>query len=208
MSFTNLKYDTFNTKEDLRESNSLLKYNINNYQECNECFLNEPLSVIQRAGDSVDAEKSMIDIDSELMGITRKASNDPSKQFMPKLDKNGNPIDNSLKINFDDCKIPKVESTRLSNPAENLRGTGWNRWEWLCHDPQSKLEIPFSWNTNTKLLAKDQHRPCVPNINSNTDVLPKPNNKPLIEDDIQPVNSVPTEPVSVQWRNLNELKRY
>ena len=96
MSFTNLKYDTFNSKEDLRESNSYLQYNINNHQECNECFLNEPLSVIQRAGDSVDAEKPMIDIDSELMGITRKASNDPSKQFMPKLDKNGNPIDNSL----------------------------------------------------------------------------------------------------------------
>jgi hypothetical protein len=207
MSFTNLKYDTSTNKVDLRESTDLLKYHFNTPQQCEECFLNDPNLIMQRAGNSVDVQNPMIDIDSELMGITRKATNDPYKKFIPTLDKEGNPTDNSVKINFDDCKMPKVESTRLSNPAENLRGTGWNRWEWLCHDPQSKLEMPFSWNTNTKLLAKDQHRPYVPNVIDNSSVLPKPNNKPLIEDDIQSVDVVPTEPVSVQWRSLKDINK-
>ena len=33
-------------------------------------------------------------------------------------------------ISFDNC-FKGSEDTRLSNPPCNLRGTGWNRWEWL-----------------------------------------------------------------------------
>ena len=31
----------------------------------------------------------------------------------------------------------------MSNPPQNLKGTGWNRWEWLFHDPQKQLERTF-----------------------------------------------------------------
>ena len=52
--------------------------------------------------------------------------------------------DNNLK-HWKDCYIP-AEDTRLSNPSCNLRGTGWNRWEWLCLNPQDRVEIPFDFN--------------------------------------------------------------
>ena len=82
MSFTNLKYDTPAYEQDLRESIGSLKYNINTPQQCSECFLDDSNMIIQRAGASVDAKESMIDIDSELLGITRKASRDPSKKYL------------------------------------------------------------------------------------------------------------------------------
>ena len=43
---------------------------------------------------------------------------------------------------FQDCHL-NSEPTKLSNPPCNLRGTGWNRWEWLCQNPQDKVEIPL-----------------------------------------------------------------
>jgi len=202
MSFTNLKYDTETYRHDLRESTGTLKYNINTPQQCEECYLNDPNLRIQRAGNSIDVTTPMIDIDSELLGLNRKASKNPEDFYLPEKDT----YKNNTKINFDDCNMPKVESTRLSNPAENLRGTGWNRWEWLCHDPQSKLELPFSWNTNTNLLAKDNHRPRVPKP-SDSDILP-PNKGDIIIDPVTKFDEVPTEPVSVQWQSLTNIKQY
>ena len=123
MSFTNLKYDTETYRHDLRESTGTLKYNINTPKQCDECYLDDPNLRLQRAGNSVDVTKPMVDIDSELLGLNRKASKNPDDFYFPGKDT----YRNNTKINFDDCKMPKVESTRLSNPAENLRGTGWNR---------------------------------------------------------------------------------
>jgi hypothetical protein len=203
MSFTNLKYDTETYRHDLRESTGTLKYNINTPKQCDECYLDDPNLRLQRAGNSVDVTKPMVDIDSELLGLNRKASKNPDDFYLPGKDT----FRNNTKVNFDDCKMPKVESTRLSNPAENLRGTGWNRWEWLCHDPQAKLELPFSWNTNTNLLAKDNHRPYVPNPDDNNDVLP-PNKGDIFVDPVTEFDEVPTEPVSVQWQSLSNIKRY
>ncbi len=55
-----------------------------------------------------------------------------------------------------------VEDTRLNNPPCTLRGTGWNRWEWLCQDPQDRALLPFDTGVNTSLVAKDNHRPHLP----------------------------------------------
>jgi len=54
-----------------------------------------------------------------------------------------------------------TEDTRLSNPPCTLRSTGWNRWEWLCWNPQDRAEIPFQWNTSYRTVVKDNHTPII-----------------------------------------------
>jgi hypothetical protein len=58
------------------------------------------------------------------------------------------------------CAAP-TEHTRFSNPPCTLHSTGWNRWEWLCWNPQDRAIIPFEWNTSYRLVAKDNHVPCL-----------------------------------------------
>ena len=114
-------------------------------------------------------------------------------------------VDNTNMIHFKNCFKP-TEDTRLSNPACNLRGTGWNRWEWLCRNPQERVEIPFDFQIDSVIVAKDNHRPCVPN--------------PLIKEmhyqhlvinlfeTIVPVCMVPTDPPSVHWQHNEHIARY
>ena len=107
----------------------------------------------------------LIDVDSELMNLTRPATNCPSRKYIP----DGNQCNESHKlqeaknnlVHGKDCFFD-VEDTRLSNPACNLRGTGWNRWEWLCLNPQDRVLMPFDHNINNRLVVKDNHRPCIP----------------------------------------------
>ena len=73
---------------------------------------------------------------------------------------------------YRDCLMTS-EETRTTNPACNLRGTGWNRWEWLCLDPQERVEIPFDHNINNRILVKDNHRPCIPKPLDQTLSMPK-----------------------------------
>ena len=56
-----------------------------------------------------------------------------------------------------DCNFKTNSYTRLDNPSSNLRGTGINRWEWLCRNPQSNVFIPFRNNLNTRLIMKDMY---------------------------------------------------
>ena len=89
------------------------------------------------------------------MNLTRKASGCSSKNFIPKFNAVGE-IDNSMEsINFNDCNRMTTESTRLSNPTSTLRGTGWNRWEWLCEDPQKKSLVPFDYEINNNIVIRD-----------------------------------------------------
>jgi hypothetical protein len=207
MSFNNLKYDTNSYKHVLSESVAPLEYQLGTPLSCNECFVTDPSYILQRNGVSVDSKVPMIDIDSELMNITRKLSNNPAEQYLPKEDKDGNLCSEQEKNHPKDCKMPKMEYTKLSNPACNLKGTGWNRWEWLCKDPQEGIITPFYFGTDTRQLSKDNHRPCLPKIVDMNDSLPSPCDKPIVTT-IAPVDGVPTGPVSVNWQNLNSVSNY
>ena len=122
---------------------------------------------------------TMIDVDSELMNINRKLSNCSKDRFIPKFNKEGK-IDNSIDlVDFTNCKMPTTENTRLSNPSANLRGTGWNRWEWLCQDPQERVEIPFDYNISNRTMFKDNHRPVIPILIDQSGFLPPVNNEPI-----------------------------
>lgn len=106
---------------------------------------------------------------------------------------------------YKDCSL-KEDDTRLSNPACNLRGTGINRWEWLCMNPQDRVEIPFDHNISNRLVVKDNHRPCVQYPS-------KPTAQPVAGAApncmyTTPTCGVPTNPPSVQWRSCSSLNEY
>jgi hypothetical protein len=133
-----------------------------------------------------------VDVESELFNINRQNSRCPTNKYIPKCSSNNcttgepcgagvsekcedpkNPLrnpwnrvgDNNL-VNFPNCFFP-TEDTRLSNPSTNLRGTGWNRFDPLCKDPQEQVTFPGQYMTPTRLVVKDNHRPSVvePHIN-------------------------------------------
>ena len=247
MSFNRCNYDSCQYKQHISESIGPGHYMINTPPiSCEPCYPFAPSTRLQKMGASVDTSKYLIDIDSELINITRPYSKCPSKKWIsncPKCNcvsgepcgqgvsssckkcqtkncevvenessehylKNGERCSDSFTKNlkhWKDCSIP-AEETRTSNPPCNLRGTGWNRFEWLCQDPQERVEIPFDYNIDNRILVKDNHRPCVATpINPFSSL---PTQKQLECPITESVCGNFTTPSSVNWRNCNQINNY
>ena len=169
MSSSRLKFDDCTYKHILRESVAPGDYAVSMPRvDCQNCYFPSPDVRIDHYG--AGTCKELIDVDSELMGITRRATSCPMGKYLPKP---GEFCEMKL---GKDCMGMTAEETRLSNPPCTLRGTGWNRWEWLCQDPQDKVLIPFDYMVNNRLLAKDNHRPCVQDPQDQRRSLPPPSN--------------------------------
>ena len=108
-------------------------------------------------------------------------------------------------INFKDCFFV-AEDTRLSNPPSNLRGTGINRFEWLCKNPQNNIEVPFDYNISNRIVVKDNHRPLIPTPIDQTLSLPKGGDLPCQK--TMAVCSNYTNAPSVHWRQCSLIKKY
>ena len=110
-----------------------------------------PTTTIQGGGASIAS--NLVDVDSELMNITRKLSKDPTKQYKPG---DGFKPSTNLKDGYF-----HQESSLLTNNSRELRGTGWNRWEPLFFDPQKNSIEPFQRiGTNTVLSTLDESLQC------------------------------------------------
>lgn len=70
--------------------------------------------------------------------------------------------DNNL-MDFPSCFFG-VEDTRLSNPPGNIRGVGVNRFIPLILPAQEQIMFPGDYNVPTRTVFKDNHRPCIPNL--------------------------------------------
>ena len=87
----------------------------------------------------------------------------------------------SKKKHFESCFVPQ-ESSRLVDPPCNLRGTGIDRMSSEYQfEPcsQQNVLIPFDFNINNRLVAKDNHRNCTPSpIDQRLPLPPSPNKLP------------------------------
>lgn len=227
MSYNRLDYDINAYKQAVNESLGPGVYQINQPRiDCVGCYPADPYQRLQYQGDSVSRSTLLVDVDSELMNITRKLSKDPSKYYIPRCPngcssgefcgqgvtgqcpnaKRGERFGDSDLHHFKDCGRIGTEDTRISNPTCTLRGTGWNRWEWLCINPQERVEIPFDWNINTNMLARDNHRPCVPTPIDPTPALPRYGDLPC--EQIVATCANYTQPGSVHWQSASNIRRY
>ena len=225
MSFNRSPYDVCSYKYQLAESIGPGVYQlVRPDNQTTPILPKDPRYIAQSSGVSISKNTSLIDIDSELLGISRNLSNCPERKYLPDGDASGQCgaqtgrvrngcqpnsklcVDNSQVMNFGDNGL-WTEDTRLSNPASTLRGTGFNRWENLPIDPQERVTQEFDFNINTKILSKINHRPCIPNPLNQFNVYPSPNNVPICET-IVPVCQAPTNPPSVSWQREGIISRY
>jgi hypothetical protein len=225
MALTNSRYDVCSYKYQLAETIGPGVYQLTRPDNQSIPVLpKDPRYISQSSGVSISKNTSLIDIDSELIGISRNLSDCPDRKYMPDANasfhcgaqtgkvRNGcRPgdklcIDNSQVLNFNDNGL-FTEDTRLSNPSCTLRGTGWNRFENLPMDPQERVLHEFDYQINTKILSKDNHRPCIPNPIGQYIVYPRPNDTPICET-IIPVSKVPTYPPSISWQRENLISLY
>lgn len=159
MSFSKLSYDNCAYEKSLNESMNIGHYMLNKPNtDCKNknCYNNNTALIQDKTGVGVSKHYPLIDVNSELLGLNMRHSECPSKRQ----------IDNTYAINnkLDTCSsFGNAEDTLLSNPACTLRGTGWNRFDFLHEDPQEKAIMPFQRNIQNRLIVKDNHRPCLPN---------------------------------------------
>ena len=206
MSFNRLNYDTCAYRQNLYQSVGPGEYRLTeppNLQEL--CFAESPQIRLQKQGVSIKPDMPLIDVDSELMNLTRSASNCPSKKYVPDGSQCGKVNKEEQLQHGKDCFFT-VEDTRISNPACNLRGTGWNRFEWLCLDPQDRVLIPFDYNISNRIVVKDNHRPCIPTPIDVNLSLP-PDTGDITCEKIGSVCGAPTGPPSVQWQSAQNAKQ-
>ena len=164
MSFNRLKYDNCEMKKHNEESTGPGNYLYQTPIMCNNCLNENPRIINQKNGVSLNSNTDWrfysgpVDIESELFNITNPAS---------RCQKKINHKNETNLVNFPNCTFP-TEDTRLSNPSTNLRGTGWNRFDPLCKDPQQNITFQGTYATPTRLIFKDNHRPSVvkPSINN------------------------------------------
>ena len=213
MSFNRLNYDACTYKQNVKQSVGSADYYIGAPRvDCRACFPTDPAVnlgfghpglVSGGIGGAVCKDKTLTDVSSELFGITRKASNCPSEKFIPSNKEFCTLTD------VKDCNGLPNESTRLSNPTCSLRCTGWNRWEWLCHNPQEKSLVPFDFNISNRLIVKDNHRPCIQRPINQLDALPPANKDDTVYQPPQPacITTALDEP-STHWKKCNALASY
>lgn len=202
MSFNRLNYDTCSYKHALKQSVKVGDYHLTTpTQPDGGCFYPNPYIRIDKNGGSV-CENNLIDVDSELLGLNVKATKCPTKKYTPST----TPYCN-LK-HMKDCEFLSPEDTKMSNPPCTLKGTGWNRWEWLCEDPQNKSIVPFETDINNRIVVKDNHRPCIPTPLDMSDMLPKCDEKsctpPLQDWQVYQDKAYPF----IHWRCCGEIEKY
>ena len=229
MSFNRLQYDQCSYEQVVAETTGPGMYQLETPPNtCKPCHPTDVRIRLQSGGVALNKKNDLIDIDSELSGISRNLSNCPKRKYLPNCNSiescnmNDGKDHSSCKstdkvcihsqkelIGFDDC-FTNSEDTRLSNPSCNLRGTGWNRWEWLCKNPQANLEEPYDLRINTRILSKNNHRPCIPKPIDQFLVHPDYNEDEVCEplEQYRDVCTVPTSPPSVQWQSLNTINNY
>ena len=113
-----------------------------------------PTARIQKIGGSLLSDKDIVDVDSELMGLTRKNSKDPNNHYKPSED-------TIIKyLNLEDGFFHQ-ESTLLNDPPHLLRGQTKNRWDNVFKNPQENILEPFNrLGDNTYLELMDTEEEC------------------------------------------------
>ena len=139
----------------LKISNGPGIYNlINSFENYDKKFPISPTIISQRGGIS-STNIPLVDIDSELMGLTRKMSNDPQMKY--------NPTKN-INVEYDKLNngLFESENTKLTNPTIDLKGMTKNRFDFIPLNPILNSIEPFERNgDNTYLSLIDNYQECL-----------------------------------------------
>ena len=155
MANTRFNYDYVRTSKLLQESTGPGKYMLNTPGNGDDMpFINDPQIRLQRWGANVYTNP--VDVDSDLMGLTRPLHKHDRMEY--KTYRNKNSSVNKYKV----ASAPVTDETRVTHPAWAYRDLEQTRWEYPLLDPQEHTCMTFQNNTNTRMLEKDNYVPKVP----------------------------------------------
>jgi len=135
----------------------------------NAVFTPEPTTRLQKWGDAQINSYGKTDVESDLWNINRTTTKEVCGQYDP----NDNRMNKAEKRAMKEAAFPQTHA-RLNDPPCTLRSTGWNRFQWLCQNPQENVMMPFDWYIPGRIIHKDAHRPCIPTPLSTEPVIPAP----------------------------------
>jgi len=153
MSFTRTKYDKQCYDKYLQSVNDKSKYNLDVPAACSKegCFNNNPNvrhSALNKSTNmrDINVETSLYNIDYKL-GCDKRAANCDDNTCKTQIIGGQNEEKSQDSCDFN------TSDTRLDNPASNLRGVGWNRFEW----PLTKVPLHENRPINSRNLIKDNY---------------------------------------------------
>jgi len=161
MSFSRTQYDTDAYKYALEESTQPGKAQLQKFAftRADHCFAETPEQRVQTRRVFKNYEQNdLINIESDLQGVTRKWSKDPKQQYPYKKSAYQAPAAPAV------CKIETESlSTRLVAP-QFKRGQGVNRFYDQCLNPQqlNRIRSNMYIGVNTRLYNRDNYVPQIP----------------------------------------------
>lgn len=183
--------------------------------ECNRDIPADPFVRYQGWGPGSCAPGSAVDDGNELLGLNYKASKCSADAYAPGKYPSKGVCAAKGKSDPRACTAP-TEPTRISNPPCTLRGTGWNRWEWLCYDPQERALIPFEWNVSYRTVVKDNHTPILEEPLDQSVFIPSAGKDPITRTNKNQMQwtppkgcgaSAPGNPFQASWRTVEEFQK-
>jgi len=165
MSFTRFNYDPCRTRKLLQESTGPGRYMLNKPGNgCKPCFFQDPQ--IRQQGWGANLRQvpggAPIDIDSDLLGLTRRLTKDCAAAEFP-----FSGVVRSVKVNYPTCTAPTTRQSRVTNPPWMYRDLEQTRWYPLFLNPQENVCKPFHNNISTRLLERDYYVPTIPCLRDN-----------------------------------------
>ena len=160
MSFTRFNYDPCRTKKLLEESTGPGRYMLNKPGWGDKpCFFSDPQIRMQEWGTNLRRVPggAPIDIDSDLLGITRPLSKDCSKKEFPFAG-----VVFSMKKDYPTCGQEITSQSRATHPTFLYRDLEQSNRYPLFLNPQENVCMPFQNNLNTQLLERDSFTPKIP----------------------------------------------
>jgi hypothetical protein len=154
MAFTRYNYDANRTQYRLDQSTINSRYIFGVpwifSEKKNPDFIDEPHIRLERWGGNLGTVKNghPIDIDSELIGLTKKNG---VRKFIPEYNKKFKP--DTVKFETNSFNI---DETRASNPAFLIRDEENKRWDLPSRDYQKDAFIEFEHNVDSAKLYTDK----------------------------------------------------
>lgn len=153
-SFTRDKYDSCEYDKYLQESQGAFKWLSQNvYENPEQCHVEQ--SPYMRGVASHGIKRNNVDIESELLNITRQNGKCPDLKYNPQRDIVKTPE------YLNDCKDSPLipEYTRMDKPCNVFSGITINRFHPLCEDLQdyNKIHKNSYIGSNTRLQTRDAY---------------------------------------------------
>ena len=116
----------------------------------NAAYVPDVTTINQKWGASHIMTSTKTDVESDLKNIGRPSVRTTSGQYEPA---HGESMAARL-IPMPEVGFPQTAS-HLVDPPCTLKGTGINRWQYLCENPQENVMVPFEYQMDSRRASKD-----------------------------------------------------